>query len=161
MKRNILYLFILLAVFAGWWYYYKVPADVKFSLMKTEFPEGSYGTLSDFTDGPAVIHFYAAWCGPCMRELPAIRSFIDRFPGIEAKVFLVTDDPWDKIENVRKQIGEKINIVRINSLKEIGIHSIPITYFLDKELESKKEQMGACPWEDENFLKEIQPIIQF
>ena len=44
-------------------------------------PEGGELALADFRGGPLLINFWATWCAPCVRELPAI----DRFAELQAQ----------------------------------------------------------------------------
>jgi len=45
--------------------------DLDFALTTVD---GSETSLTALVDGPTVINFFAAWCGPCRLEMPAIEA---------------------------------------------------------------------------------------
>lgn len=42
---------------------------------------GDTVTLSDLRGTPVVLNFWATWCGPCRREMPALQAAAERFDG--------------------------------------------------------------------------------
>lgn len=43
--------------------------------MRFERPEGGQLVMADFRGKPLLINFWATWCVPCIRELPALQRF--------------------------------------------------------------------------------------
>src|SRR6188508_802739 len=74
---------------------------------------------------PAIIDFYADWCGPCRSVAPALEALSDEYKG-------------------------KINIYKIDTEKEVelsdmfGIQSIPMFLFIPKN-GAPMVQTGAIP----------------
>ena len=62
-------------------------------------------------DKPAIIDFYASWCGPCRQMLPIL-------------------------EDISKEMGDKVKICKMNvdespnKASELGIRSIPTILFV-------------------------------
>jgi thioredoxin 1 len=86
---------------------------------------------------PAIIDFYADWCGPCKMVTPIL-------------------------EELSEEFKDKINIYKIDTDKEqelsaiFGIRSIPSVLFIPKEGKPQMS-MGAMP--KENFVQAINEVL--
>jgi len=57
-------------------------------------PDGAELTLAQFRGQPLVLNFWATWCAPCVREMPALDEFQTRFRGRGWQVLgLAVDSP--------------------------------------------------------------------
>lgn len=74
-------------------------------------------SLSDFRGRVVFLNFWATWCGPCERELPAFEAFM-------------ADQPEDGPVVVGVNLGETYDTVQ-PYLEERGIHSFPILLDVD------------------------------
>ncbi len=146
LKKYGLSLVLLLGL--GWWYYtYKVVPDLDWSGVMAEVSEGASVNADNLIEGPAIVHFYASWCGPCMAELPALSAFSQNNP--ELKIILFTDDPWSRIESISEQYG--LSISRVNDMSDLGVHSIPVTYLVGKNGEILHSHLGVSKWGESDF----------
>jgi thioredoxin len=100
----------------------------------------NYETNNDWTysgELPAIIDFYADWCGPCKMVAPVL-------------------------EELSKEYEGKLNIYKVDTDKEqeladvFGIRSIPSILFIPKEGKPQMA-MGALP--KEAFVKAINEIF--
>ena len=86
---------------------------------------------------PAIIDFYADWCGPCKMVAPVL-------------------------EGLSKEYAGKINIYKVDTEKEqelasvFGIRSIPSILFIPKEGKPQMS-MGALP--KEAFVEAINTVL--
>src|SRR5205814_818828 len=53
---------------------------------------------------PAVLHFWATWCGACQEEFPRIRKLLNRLPARNVGVLLVSIDRPDKLDEVKRDL---------------------------------------------------------
>jgi len=61
----------------GWWRQRSTGDDDPQGLWQMRFarPEGGELVMADFRGRPLVLNFWATWCVPCIRELPALQGF--------------------------------------------------------------------------------------
>lgn len=88
-------------------------------------------------DKPAVIDFYANWCGPCKMVAPILDELSEEYKG-------------------------KINIYKVNTEEEgelasaFGIRSIPSILFIPKDSQPQMAQ-GALP--KDSFVKAFEEVF--
>lgn len=86
---------------------------------------------------PAIIDFYADWCGPCKMIAPIL-------------------------EELKEEYGDKLDIFKVNTEEErelssvFGIQSIPSLLFIPKEGQPQMA-MGALP--KETFKQAISEVL--
>ena len=95
-------------------------------------------------DSTTIVHFYAHWCGPCMKELPDLITQKKSLNEKGCRLVLITDDPIP----IRMQFEQrfKIPINGTPSLKSLNVFSIPMTYFYDRQGNIISREEGMCDW---------------
>jgi len=150
--------FALLGLGNFFFFRYKtVPSLEQDSIVVTD-SVGVQHKLSELTRGATVVHFYASWCGPCLRELPEISAFMKSPLGQKINFVFITEDREDQVKAFHERYG--FNIYRVKKLKDANIYSIPVTYLLNEKHEIVKSELGSWNWNEENFKNEISTIIK-
>lgn len=114
--------------------------------------------LSELTSGITMVHFYASWCGPCLKELPEIQKFMSTPLGKQINFVFITEDREDVANVYRARYG--FNIYRVNKLKDANVYSIPVSYLLNENHEVVKSDLGEWEWNKNEFNEEIKTLIQ-
>jgi len=163
MKKNKNLLLILAAfctIYGIYYWMYKIPSDLEQDAIQVEVVPGQFSNLGAERKGAEIVHFYAHWCGPCIRE---IRQITKQYEALQARgldfVFL-TDDTWEEINQMRMLLPSDIKILKIASLNEIGVRTIPTTYVINPRNEIVFQKVDACNWEDAVFLQEINQLLE-
>jgi len=119
--------------------------------------------LSDYFGRPIVVNFWATWCGPCKREMPAFESMYEKYG--EEVVFLMVNltdgyqDTMKKASDFVQQNGYTFPIlfdVGSDAANTYGIYSIPRSLFIDTRGEISHSHVGTMSEEQiEKYIKEI------
>ncbi|MDB5309710.1 MAG: hypothetical protein JWO38_3912 [Gemmataceae bacterium] len=94
--------------------------------------DGTSGKLADCRGKYTVVHFWASWCAPCKKQLPALRKLHDRFAarGVAALGLALDDDPtaW---QTAFKLMDLPWSQGRVSSESTHGVSSVPTYWLLD------------------------------
>jgi len=115
----------------------QTPVENERTLPDFSLPDlaGSTHLITDLAGKPAVINFWATWCGPCEQEMPLLQSYSDAHPeilfiginsGEDASLVEPFIDKYDITFSVWLDSDEKAT----DQLRIIGL---PTTYFIDSQ----------------------------
>jgi thiol-disulfide isomerase/thioredoxin len=106
---------------------------------------GSTVNMAGFTGKPLIINFWGSWCGPCRAELPVFEKAKEK-NGSQINFVMVSDEPFDKIIKFKAENNYTFFYAQSQKrFKELGLNSVPITYFYDAKgrlIAKKKDTMN-------------------
>jgi cytochrome c biogenesis protein CcmG, thiol:disulfide interchange protein DsbE len=97
---------------------------------------GRHVDLASLRGKPALVNFWASWCGPCKDEAPELKKFSEELDG---RATLVGVDWGDAADNAREFVakaGWRYPILRDPSQKvgtQYGLNGLPTTFVLDAD----------------------------
>lgn len=118
--------------------------------------DGAVTTLGERVEPPAVLHFWATWCAPCLRELPEVAEFAQERPGLAARLALVSVDTAP-FARVKAFLADRLGLTDLSTLKVVegnagaafGLTGYPATVFLDADGQVTRRHAGILDWGDE------------
>lgn len=118
-------------------------------------------SLRDFSGKPLIIHLWATFCGPCVKELPIYDAFSASHDKIQNFAVVMGKNDVQDVEKFYEQKGIK-NLKIIIDEKNIipqayKIQGIPASIFVSTAGKPLGYIMGAVNWEDP---AEIGPIFK-
>lgn len=147
-KSTIVLLVVLLGIAAFYWVRYRTTPSIELYNLTVQQNETQTMVLKDMASPTTVVHFMASWCGPCMHELPFLDKFATEHPNI--KTILITDDSWDRINTMKLRLGPNTELVRVNSLEDTKVFSIPLTYIVQHGNVVYKH-LGVTDWQSQEI----------
>ncbi|OGH56730.1 MAG: hypothetical protein A3G34_03860 [Candidatus Lindowbacteria bacterium RIFCSPLOWO2_12_FULL_62_27] len=95
--------------------------------------DGSAVSLSDVRGRPAIINFWATWCGPCRIEWPVLQDLYGKHGGRVA-FFLLTPEDGRTVRAYLEDNGYTVPVYLLPDkkiLRSFGVTAFPATYFID------------------------------
>jgi thiol-disulfide isomerase/thioredoxin len=112
----------------------------------TAVPLGRPQKLSDYRGNPVALHFWATWCGPCVRELPLIAD-LTASKAEELTVLAVNcAEPDRTVSSFLSKMKVRLNLVMDadgNISRLYNINAIPQTFMIDADGVIRSIQVGS------------------
>lgn len=135
---------------------------------------GKEVSLSDFKGKTIVLDFWATWCGPCKKSLPAMQMVVNKYkhdPNVEF-LFIHT---WETVPNPKSDavnylLTHDLNLPLYMDLKDprtktnlavssFGVKGIPAKFVIDGNGKIRFKASGLS-WPDEAAVKELSAMIE-
>ena len=121
---------------------------------------------SDYEGRPLFINFWATWCAPCVRELPALEEFVAIHADDENGPALLTinlGETPEEIEGFLEEIGVQNLPVALDANQVIkadyGVQNLPTTYILDETGMVRFMKLGEMHFEEMGlYLQELEAL---
>jgi thiol-disulfide isomerase/thioredoxin len=128
-------------------------------------------TLATFKGKVVLVNFWATWCAPCVREMPALDALQAKFGTDRFVIVAVSLDRlgFEKITPFLKRIGvERLTVLldRKRALyRKVGGQGLPTTLLLDHEGKVRGYLEGPAEWDGKDaealihyYLKAANPV---
>ncbi|MFM9986771.1 MAG: TlpA family protein disulfide reductase [Flavobacteriales bacterium] len=156
LKKNIFFLVLIIGMIVFYWVRYRVAPNIEFAETKVSDRMGKELFLGEeLNNKPTVLHFYAHWCGPCLKEIRTLNSRIAQLENNGIQVVFITDESPAQIAELASTLPSTVRFYKVGKLTNLGIHTIPTTFFIDSSGETKKKIVDVCNWENDDFCNEI------
>ena len=122
---------------------------------------GKEYTLEDFKGKVVVINFWATWCAPCLREMPALESLYQKYKndGVQVVGIVVVSNKNDIAAKLKKTgitypilLGSKKTIAAYGNF-----YSIPQTFIIGRDGKILKQLAGSNTYS--TLEKEIKAVL--
>ncbi len=125
--------------------------------------DGKRVELTSLLDKPALVHFWATWCKPCVEELPALMKFRDAMEKDGAgKVVLISvesEADGKRIQDFQKSLGLDLHSYRAPKGGLAGSldvsYRLPRTFLVGQGGAVLAEKQGSQKWSDPAFAEGI------
>jgi thiol-disulfide isomerase/thioredoxin len=143
----------------------EVDAELRFTSEDTVAPgdsdaEGAYlphreyhrfdgdgsASLADYGGRPLVVNFFASYCVPCVREMPALQAVADELGDQVAVVGMNLADEQDAAEALVEQTGVTYDLGRDEDgalAQDLGVVNLPTTVFATADHRVVEVHTGA------------------
>jgi thiol-disulfide isomerase/thioredoxin len=130
-------------------------------------PDGKRVELASLLDKPALVHFWATWCKPCVQELPALLKFRDAIEkdGSARVVLISVESEADgkRILEFQKTLGLDLRSYRAPKggvADRIDLsYRLPRTFVVAPDGGVLEEAQGSQPWSDPGVMEATRAVL--
>lgn len=147
---------ILLGAVAIYWGYRKWPHEIAVEDIQVYNDQNQLENYLISGDSALIVHFFASWCGPCMRELPEWASHLKELKAAGFQVVCITDDTPAIVQRLKDNYI--LPIKRTESLQDLNVFSIPMSYIYNTNGQQVKRIEGPLEWSNPELINELQKL---
>lgn len=123
--------------------------------------EGNAGNLSDYRGKIVLVNFWASWCAPCRKEMPALVRISNEYAS-KGVVVLGAAMDVGSLDGVRRFLNEidvtyPIVVPQRAASELSSIRGLPTTWLLDRQGHIRTIYSGAM--QEAVFRKGVEPLL--
>ncbi len=128
-------------------------------------PSGASLSLSELRGKVVLLNFWATWCVPCRKEMPAIEALYQRYKDRGLEVVAISLDKIDAapVEAFAKEVGVTYRVVLDPSwatARTYGVRGLPATFLLDRTGNVVMRELGERDWMEEAKQQTVEGLLQ-
>jgi thiol-disulfide isomerase/thioredoxin len=127
--------------------------------------DGELHTLQDYRGKVVLINFWATWCPPCRREMPALEKLYNTLADEGFTVLAINQ--WEDADHVFAYMGD-LNVIpsfpilfdpesRISA--EFGVKGLPTSFLLDKQGDVVYRAVGGRAFDHPEVEQTIRGLL--
>lgn len=127
--------------------------------------EGKARAVTDFKGTGLVLNFWATWCAPCVREMPALDKLRARLEGGGTEVLALSADRGGApvveafyAKNGITHLGVAID-KGLRAARALNVKGLPTTVLIGKDGREKGRLVGAADWDSPEALALVKTCL--
>ena len=112
--------------------------------------KGEEVLLESLKGKSVLLHFWASWCPPCRKEMPAMSKWVKAHPDVQVvMISLDSNQAYAQEFYDDKKIQAPLNMGDMSATSRLGVRGLPTTVVIDAHGEIQKRYLGDIDWNDE------------
>ena len=110
------------------------------------------------------VHFWAAWCRPCRREMPTIQAIYPQFDVDELEIVIInTAESEDTVFEFLAAVAPDLNPLMDNdglATERWQPRGLPATFLVDPAGRLQYLALGGRPWDSPEYMKFLRQLSE-
>ena len=128
-------------------------------------PSGTSLSLAELHGKVVLLNFWATWCVPCRKEMPAIEALYQRYKdrGLEVVAISLDKVAAAPVEVFVKEVGVTYRVAldpTWATARTYGVRGLPATFLLDRTGNVVMRELGERDWMEESKQQAVEGLLQ-
>ncbi|MDT8399556.1 MAG: TlpA disulfide reductase family protein [Pseudomonadales bacterium] len=112
--------------------------------------------IAGFAGKKVFLNYWATWCAPCIREIPAIARAAAILEDEGFVFLLASDEPVEEIRAFVEEQGFTGNFIKLNQyFSSHGVQAVPSSVLYDAQGQPIRSWLGAYEWDSPEILAQL------
>jgi thiol-disulfide isomerase/thioredoxin len=149
---------VLIAGYA--YYYYRIPPKLDVSNYQLYFLNQEKVDPKIWDEKVVLYSFYQSWCGPCIKEIKDFEELSKTYKN-KLTIICISDEDTERQLAVANRFnqGELVFLQTKTPFKEIGIHTFPTNYIVNRKKQIIYQKTNPDEWLGEEMRAKIENWI--
>lgn len=120
--------------------------------------------VNEDADAVVFVHFWASWCGPCRKEMPAIQRMAAVLEPEGLKIAMInTAEDEDTVFSFLAEYAPDLHPLmdRDGQVTEAWEpRGLPATYLVDRRGQVRYQALGGRPWDETAYLNFLRGLLK-
>lgn len=122
--------------------------------------DGHTADVAELDHSVLFVNNWATWCGPCVREMPAIEELVGHYDGQDVAFVIVSDESLEKVQGFVEDKGWELPVyVTKERPPMFQTRAIPSTFILDDDRRIVYTHIGSAAWYDDSATDFIDKLL--
>ena len=126
---------------------------------------GAALSLAELHGKVVLLNFWATWCVPCRKEMPAIEALYQRYKdqGLEVVAVSLDKGPTSGVESFVKAVGVTYHVAldpTWATARTYGVRGLPATFLIDRAGNVVLRELGERDWMEEAKQQAVEGLLQ-
>ena len=128
-------------------------------------PSGASLSLTELRGKVVLLNFWATWCVPCRKEMPAIEALYQRYKDRGLEVLAISLDKLAAapVEAFVQEVGVTYRVAldpTWATARTYGVRGLPATFLLDRAGNVVLRELGERDWMEEAKQQAVEGLLQ-
>jgi len=127
---------------------------------------GAPRSISAYRGKVVLVNFWATWCGPCIKEMPALASLQTKMAGLPFEVLALSQDRGGAAVVKSFYDQQKITNLKVyldqggRAGSSLGLRGLPTSVLVDASGREVMRLEGTANWDDTAIVTAIKQVIE-
>jgi len=118
--------------------------------------------LRNYDGDVTLVHFWASWCKPCLKELPDLQVLDDHYRGKGLNIIAIAADSHNAVSSYISSHTIRLMVIVDQygrGLRAYKVKALPSTFLVDKNGKIGYSATGPVLWNDEEVLQILNQLL--
>jgi thiol-disulfide isomerase/thioredoxin len=138
-------------------------APARADRVQLALPEGQAAYLEPSRGQVSIVHFWASWCAPCLREMPELEQLAKRYPEEKLRIITIAADSHTAVRAYQEAHKLQLSVLIDQygaALRSYRVKVLPSSMVIDQQGQIRYRADGPVAWQGSHVKAILDALIE-